>query len=112
MSFIEKIEYWHNRASDTKFVWFPFNSLMPSPENKIHMRLKIKMAIYFGIYYGLFASIRDFIISDSDLLQSLSQNLLIATLFFLVWFNVVTAPLWNMRAERLSTKSGEQKLNR
>ena len=100
MKLVEQIEFWHNKASDTKFVWFPFNFLKPEPNVKIDLKLKIKMTICFGLCYGFFAAIRRWLFSGLEVWTVAVQDVMWAVLFFAIWFNVVTAPLWNMRAKR------------
>jgi hypothetical protein len=98
---IEQIEFWHNKASDTKFVWCPFGFLKPEANVLIGNMLKLKMTLCFGLYYGLFAAIRSWLFSNSDLLIELARDTIWALLFFAFWFNAVTAPIWNMRAKKL-----------
>ncbi len=100
MKLIEQIEFWHNKASDTKFVWFPFNFLKPEPNVKIDLKLKIQIIICFGLYYEFFATIRRWLFSGLEVWTVAVQGVMWAVLFFAIWFNVVTAPLWNMRAKR------------
>jgi hypothetical protein len=101
MSLINQIEYWHNKASDSQFVWFPFQFLKPKPNEIIQLPLKAKMSICFGFYYGVFAALRGWIFSNQNPVHSLGSDILIAIAIFAVWFSVVTAPLWNRRAQRL-----------
>ncbi len=101
MNLIERIEFWHNTASDTKFVWFPFHFLKPNPNVEIGAKLRIKMTICFGLYYGIFAAIRSCLFSDLKIGTTVAKDVPLAVLFFAVWFSFVTAPLWNMRAKRL-----------
>ena len=99
MKLIEQIEFWHNKTSDTKFVWFPFNFLKPDANIKIDLKLKIKMIFCFGLYYGIFAAIRSWLFSGLEIWTTAVEDVMWSVLFFAVWFNVVTAPLWNMRAK-------------
>jgi len=111
MKFIRHVEYWHNKASDTKFVWFPFYFLKPEPQTKIDGRLKIRMTICFGVYYGVFAALRSWIFSNSNFFRSAGIDTGYAVCFFAIWFNAVTAPLWNTRASRLSAQHPSAQIN-
>lgn len=100
MKLFNQFTYWHNRASDTAFVWFPFNFLKPKSNSPIGLVLKSKMIICFGIYYGVFAGLRNVIFSRAELVPEILECIGWSVLIFTLWFNLVTAPLWNSRAKR------------
>jgi hypothetical protein len=107
---LDFIEHWHNKASDTDFVWFPFGRLKPLPSQKISFRLRLFMSISFGIYYGVYSCLRRLIFGNPFELEHTLLVVLVAISVFFVWFNLVTAFFWNRRAKRLSdvtTSSGE-----
>jgi hypothetical protein len=99
---LDTIERWHNRASDTDFVWFPFQRLRPDPATSISMGRRMKMAVCFGLYFGAFYLIRNLIWGDGETFRSGSVAIGISIVCFFAWFSIVTAPLWNRRARRLS----------
>ena len=101
---MERIEFWHNKASDIKFVWFPFYFLRPAPEVEIRWPLKFKMIVCFGLYYGTVAALRSCIFSGGNIIQELMSDIPLAILVFTIWFNCITAPIWNVRANRLTEK--------
>ncbi len=105
---MQKIEDWHNWASETDFVWFPFRRLKPKPDQLISLSDCLKMAFLFGPFYSLYNFLRVCIFGRTMDLKELALSMLIFTLFFFVWFNLVTANLWNRRARRLQA----QKANR
>lgn len=104
MRTIERIFYWHNKAADSKFIWFPFHFLKPATNQPIGIFLKLKMILCFGIYYGAFAGIRNALFSDAKLLVEVTKGIGWGIVIFTVWFNLVTAPLWNLRANKLNSK--------
>ncbi len=104
MDLLNKVEDLHNKASDTRFVWFPFTWLKPKPSEPLRFGKLILMSFFFGFYYGIFFALRNAWLSDTDLLSLLPKNIAIATAAFFVWFNLVTATFWNRRARRLLGK--------
>jgi hypothetical protein len=103
--FLDRVEYWHNKASDTQFVWFPFQFLKPAPPFPILFWRRLVMAVLFGIYCGFFLALRRWIFSHVDFAASLVDDVIYSICFFLIWFNLITAPLWNRRARRLQAKT-------
>lgn len=101
MSFVRQLEDWHNRASDTSFVWFPFLFLKPEPNARIDFTLVLKMTLCFGVYYGFFAALRSWVFHGGEFWVAVGYNIVIASVFFIFWFTLVTAKLWNRRALRL-----------
>lgn len=101
-STLDRIERLHNRASDTAFVWFPFNRLRPLPHQSITIARCSIMAICFGIYYGAMLSLRQSIFGAEIFSRVILTNSLGAFAVFFLWFNLVTATLWNRRARRLA----------
>jgi hypothetical protein len=101
VSWLDRIERWHNWASDTRFVWLPFEKLRPKKSQTISLQRRIVMALAFGGYYGGFVLIRILLWGEAVQIKAIAQTLLTATLIFFGWFNLVTAPLWNRRARRL-----------
>jgi hypothetical protein len=103
---IEKIAYWHNRISDTDFVWFPFLFLKLKPHQVLTLRHRVKMAFCFGPYFVVGIVLRDFVFSQPIAWEKIPQQFILGFGFFLIWFSMVTAPLWNRRAQqRLSVQN-------
>jgi hypothetical protein len=101
MTFLRKIEDFHNWASDTRFVWFPFLCLKPKPQEFLRFKKLLLMSFCFGFYFGFFLTIRKSFQPNSNFFESLPSNLGFSVFGFFVWFNFVTAPLWNRRANKL-----------
>jgi hypothetical protein len=94
----------HNWLSDKDFIWWPFSFLRPTPSTLMTLRLTLLMTGCFG---GLaFVMFTGFAVVNNIFTVSSAINTLL-TCFggFFVWFNVVTKPLWNYRARKLSKKS-------
>jgi hypothetical protein len=99
------LEYWHNRASDTRFVWFPFEKLRPASHELLLFKPRVIMSLCFGLYYGLFYLLRKFLIGVKLDDRFVVDAFVVATLGFFIWFNLVTAFFWNRRARRLRKKT-------
>jgi hypothetical protein len=102
VSVLDQIEYWHNRASDTEFVWFPFGCLRPLPSRRIGFKQTLTMSLSFGVYYGVFYILRRMVFGDAFRLAHIGVAILSAIGVFFIWFNLVTAYFWNRRARRMS----------
>ncbi len=100
--FSRKIEDVHNRLSDTNFVWFPFLFLKLRPEQMMSLGYTLKMTPFFAIYFAAGAALRDLILGRSIEAASFFQAFGWGLVFFMCWFNLVTAHLWNKRARRLN----------
>lgn len=99
---IQTFEVIHNTLSDQDWVWWPFLFLKPKKDQKITQILIFKMIPCFSIYMVLFRLIMSGLFngvlpSSNDILKTFVT----AFVFFFIWFNVITATLWNRRAERL-----------
>ena len=99
-NWLDTIERLHNKASDTAFVWFPFNWMRPAASESMSMARRLRMTLAFGIYYGLSYAVTGALFRDRPLLAFGPGSVLSAMAIFFVWFNLVTAPLWNRRARR------------
>lgn len=93
----------HNWLSDKDFIWWPFSFLKPEPHVIMTFKLTFIMSSCFGglafLMFTVFSFMNNMFSFDS----------MISTLFmtfggFFIWFNLVTKPLWNIRARRLQKK--------
>jgi hypothetical protein len=103
---LDIVEHWHNRASDTNFVWFPFLPLKLQPHEIIDHKRTLVMTVCFSCYFNAaFLAKKFFLAEPLDLRSSVASQ---AYFFvgFLLWFNGVTRPLWNRRAARLKSIGG------
>jgi hypothetical protein len=99
-----KIEPIHNWASDTRWVWFPFEFLRPNRDMLISSGRCCAMALCFGVYFGLFYLLRKTWSGVPLDFGTASQSFIYFFGFFFIWFNLVTAYFWNQRARRLLRK--------
>ena len=96
----------HNRASDYKVVWWPFLFLKPEPHVPISFKRTLIMAPCFGAYFLAAYLVRRAFDPDAVWTAVVILELFIwFTLGFFLWFNSVTARLWNVRAHELSRNS-------
>lgn len=100
-SWVSYIEDLHNKASDTKFVWFPFAFLRPNKHEEICFARLVLMAIFFGSYYGIFFCVKQIFFGEVLTTEGALKNTIVAILCFLFWFSLVTAPCWNRRAKKI-----------
>lgn len=102
-----KIVEIHNTLSDKDFIWFPFQKLKPLPHEQITFKHTLFMTSCFAFYFTLGFAIRE-VISHSFVWSQQPVTFLYCLIGFLFWFNTVTRPIWNIRANKLSsTKSTE-----
>jgi len=59
------------------------------------------MAFLFGSYFGLFFCLKRIIWAEPLEWGEFFKTSSFAILAFWIWFNLVTAPLWNRRSRRL-----------
>ena len=104
-NFIDTIENFHNRLSDTNFVWFPFLWLKLSPSQSLTTWHLLKMTFWFGLYFNLAYLAKKVIFQESVELRQFAQGQLGFMVLFFMWFNLVTKTFWNRRARRLKSSS-------
>ena len=102
MHWLNRIEEFHNRLSDTRWVWFPFEILRPARDAVISVPRRAVMALAFGGYYAFFLTLRGWIAGDAGDALVIGRRFAMATVVLYAWFNVVTATFWNRRARRLA----------
>lgn len=90
----------HNWLSDKDFVWWPFSFLRPKPNEFITFQLTLTMAACFGVLTGVILAFF-YIANGAFEFGSSLFTLVICFVGFLVWFNIITRPLWNYRARQL-----------
>jgi len=97
-SILDHVEYWHNRASDTNFVWFPFLFLKIRPEILMTHKRTLIMTVCFSVYFNAVYVFKKLLFSEQvDILASQ----IYFTFGFASWFAIVTKTLWNRRAIRI-----------
>lgn len=105
MNALDRIALAHGRLSDFRAVWWPFVFLKPTaPTVPITQRRILLMVPCFAAWFLLAWLLREWLLRDAGIppivgLLKIYGSLVIG---FLVWFNVVTAPLWNRRVKILS----------
>ena len=92
------------KISDTNYIWFPYLFLKPLPSEKISIiKSTLVMPPLWGIYMG-YPTGFTFFFSEGWGERELIVYVGKFTLFFVIWFNIVTRPLWNLRADRSKNK--------
>lgn len=91
----------HNWLSDRDFIWWPFSFLRPTPATIMTFGHTMLMTLCFGglsvLMFVGFAVVNNMFTASSAI-----NTFLICFGGFGAWFNLVTKPLWNYRARRLS----------
>lgn len=100
---IDKIVDFHGILSDKDFIWWPFSFLRPEKDQEITMNTKIVMTLCFGGASSLMLMVVALMNNAFELKTQLQTFLVLIAAFF-VWFNLITAPLWNARARRLQNR--------
>ncbi len=100
MKIISVLAAFHNWLSDKDFIWWPFSFLRPKPEIPMNFKLTLQMTGCFG---GLtFVFLTGFAIANNAFsLESTFLTFLSCMIGFFLWFNLITKPFWNYRANRL-----------
>ena len=91
----------YHELSDQDFIWFPFLFLRPRPDQSIGLRQYVLMVFCFGLYGSLVWPLKQYLYDSSVTWNGWAVFTLKCFGFFLVWFAVVTVPLWNQRARNL-----------
>lgn len=90
----------HNWLSDRDFIWWPFSFLRPTPETPMSFKHTLIMTACFGglsfLMFTAFAVMNNVFTLDNGL-----STMLFCFGGFFAWFNLVTKPLWNVRARQL-----------
>jgi len=90
----------HNWLSDKDFIWWPFSFLRPTPETLITFGHSLLMTACFGgLSFVMFVGFA--VVNNMFSASSAANTFLMCFGGFLVWFNLVTKPLWNIRARKL-----------
>ena len=97
----DSVERFHNRLSDTDFVWFPFLFLKLKPHQQMTWPHIFKMSPIFGFYFCLMYFLKNAIFDIIPSKANIEVVYMHFTLGFFVWFSVVTRFFWNRRARRL-----------
>lgn len=105
MSWLDSLERLHNRASDTRFVWFPFERLRPRTDEFISLSRRVVMALTFGGYSCVFVIGKRLLLGEPIHPDATARTATLAVAVFYAWFSLVTAPLWNRRARRMRRQS-------
>ena len=104
MKVLNQIAHWHGQLSDFRAVWWPFVFLKPrTAKDRISQARILAMTPCFAAWFLIVWLARGWLFEDRAVLSireiGITYGYFVAGFF--VWFNVVTAPLWNHRA-RLS----------
>ena len=103
MKLINFITYFHNWLSDKDFIWWPFSFLRPAPKTEITFKLTIQMTACFGGLAFLMFSVMA-MMNNAMTIEYAVFTFLSCLSGFFVWFNIITRPLWNLRARDLNKR--------
>lgn len=102
MTWLDKLTWFHGKLSDYNSVWFPFVFLKPKPHEMIGPARRLSMSICFTCYGSAVYPLKQYLLQE-PLNNFLWANFTLYCLgFFVVWFRLVTVPLWNRRARLLA----------
>jgi hypothetical protein len=91
----------HNWLSDRDFIWWPFSFLRPTPSTIMTFKHTLYMTGCFGgLSFVMFTGFA--VVNNMFTVDSCMSTFMICFGGFFSWFNLVTKPLWNYRARRLS----------
>ena len=97
---MSKIAEIHNWLADKDFIWWPFSFMKPEPNELMTISKTNKMTLFFaGSTFLLFMFLN---MMDSGFsLKNEFYRLIVLFVSFNLWFNLVTKPLWNIRAKKI-----------
>ena len=100
MKILDLLTQFHNWISDKDFIWWPFSFLRPEPHVPMTFKLTLVMTLSFG---GLaFVMFSVMALMNNALTFDYALSIFLTSFFgFFLWFNLITKPLWNRRANRL-----------
>lgn len=91
----------HNWFADKDFLWWPFSFLRPKAHERMTFNHTLQMTTAFGaltsVFFLVFMAMNGGLTLEAGALTALS-----CFMSFFLWFNAVTRPLWNRRANRKS----------
>lgn len=102
---LDRITTFHGRLSDLKVIWWPFLFLKPgSASVPITWRRLLIMIPCFAAWMMPGLLLREWLVGNPSPLAppQIAKTYGFLLLAFALWFNVVTAPLWNRRARGMS----------
>jgi hypothetical protein len=93
----------HNWLSDRDFIWWPFSFLRPSPATPMTFKHTLLMTACFGtLSFLMFVGFS--VVNNMFTASSAVNTFMICFGGFFGWFNLITKPLWNIRARQLKKK--------
>ena len=93
----------HNWLSDRDFIWWPFSFLRPEPKTVMTFGHTLLMTLCFGtLSFLMFVGFA--VVNNMFTASSAINTFMICFGGFFAWFNMITRPLWNYRAQRLNQK--------
>ena len=97
-----KIITFHNKLSDLDLIWFPFIFLRPDKDRKIGQSRILAMTLCFSVYGLIVLTVKNLALDGNLNPLALGQEFLFVAALFFIWFQSVTAPLWNLRAQEVA----------
>lgn len=107
---LDRITIFHGKLSDLKAVWWPFTVLKPgSPHTPISFARTIAMTPCFAAWFLVIWLAKAAVFGSSPFPSTTEISIQFGYFlaFFLVWFNTVTAPLWNRRIKITAAGRGQ-----
>jgi hypothetical protein len=99
---MKKLILFHYHLSQQNFVWFPFLFLKQKKGTLMEVKKTILLAFCFALYGSAFFLLKDFLLAQkSPELLYFFHYFKWSLAVFLVWFNLVTRPLWNQAVKIL-----------
>ena len=88
----------HNWVTDQDFMWWPFSFLRPAKNVPMTYKDTMLMTACFGgmafVFFTVFAIMNNMYSFESSVMTFVS-----CFVGFGLWFNLITKPLWNVRAK-------------
>ncbi len=103
MKILELIASVHNWLADKDFIWWPFSFLRPTPTTVMTFQMTLTMtACFSGLSVAMYMAFT--FVNNMFSISSVVNTGAICFIGFFTWFNLVTKPMWNIRAKKLSQK--------
>jgi hypothetical protein len=101
MKLLQILALFHNWLSDKDFIWWPFSFLRPEPKELMTLKhTSLMTACFGGLSFMMFTVLA--VANSAFTIESSFLTFLACFIGFFLWFNLITKPLWNIRARELS----------
>ncbi len=101
MNPLDTLAAFHNWLSDKDFIWWPFSFLRPEKHRRMTFKTTLLMTSCFGgLGFAMFTVMA--VVNNLLTFDYIVSSFITSFGGFFTWFNIVTKPLWNRRANALS----------